>query len=160
MSECISRWSPSQPDGRQARQPAEQLVVDARLVGGEPAVALPDRGEAPHHPAVHDLVVAEAPHAEGDDLVVAEHGSYGAAGGRGLVDETAYERDDAEPVGAAVEEVAEDPQPGVAAGPVRLLVDRARTRRRAAVSSDRWPWGSLVAKRALTVRPYDASGGG
>ena len=60
---------------RQRGQPGEQLVVDPGLVGGEPAVARPDRVEGPHHPAVHHLGVAERPHAQRDDLVVAEHGS-------------------------------------------------------------------------------------
>ena len=48
-----------------------------------------------------------------------------AAGRRGLVDESAYERDDAEPVRTPVEEVAEDPQPRAAAAPVGLLVEEA-----------------------------------
>ncbi len=126
MSECISRWSPSRPTaGSAASQANSSSSIPAWSVSSPPLRAQID-SNVRTTPRCTIAGVSEAPHPERDHLVVAEQREHRAAGLRGLVDEAAYERDDAEPVGAAVEQVAEHPQPGVTARPVRPVVDEAR----------------------------------
>ena len=69
--------------------------------------------------------VAEAVGAEQQQFVIAHQGPAVAAGRRGLRGKLHDEFDDADAVGAAVGEVAEEPQPGAARRPVALVVDES-----------------------------------
>ena len=69
--------------------------------------------------------VAEPLGAEQQQLVVAHQRLAVAAGGGGLGGQLHHEVDDADAVRAAVGEVAEEPEPGGARGPVAVRVDQA-----------------------------------
>ena len=155
VSECISRWSPSRPTaGSPASQANSSSSIPAWSVSSPPLRAQID-SKVRTTPRCTTAGVAEAPHPERDHLVVAEHREHRAAGLGGLVDEAAYERDDAEPVGPAVEEVAEHPQPGVTARPARRLVERAR-RPAAQRSARRGGRGGRWSRRSQArLAPYD-----
>ena len=112
---------------------------------------------AERRPREGGVAVAEAVGGEQERLVVAEEAADGAVA---LALETADEVDRAEAVGAAVDEIADEPEDGVGAGPPLRGVDQAapteERRERVAMAVDvahdehgcRHPYGTVAPDRA------------
>ena len=104
--------------------PADVLAGERLLVAGLAAVELPAAGEAARAEVGRDLGVAEAVHAKKQDLVIAQQGVDAAADVSGLRGEAHDEVNGAEAVGAAVDEITEEPQRGAAARPRAVRIDQ------------------------------------
>ncbi len=114
-----------QRDGGESGEPADVVRLQAVQVVLLAAVEPPGGEEGGGAGGGLDRLVAVPGGAEEEQFVIAHQGAAVAACGGGLGGELHDQVDDADAVGAAVGEVAEEPDPGAAGRPVAVGVDQA-----------------------------------